>query len=264
MPAAPGVFSPHARAGGRCRRCRGSTASASWPRWSRRRVQRWPRTSASRGFRGGRAVRAALAAGSRSRCCPPSPSPGAGSTPTSSPPCRAGGRGHAAALDRAADHDPGLAGRYRTRPGRAHPRDPRWSWSCPWWSPPSSWPAGESSAFGALAGCWCHPRSRSACGSCTCRSRSDGFNGAGAFVDRHGRQFPKLGLGDVIRGLLSRGYLPYGNWGLPAACHPARLRHAGERGWCSPPAPAGESRPSPRRSCWCCNWRSWSARRPPA
>ncbi len=43
------------------------------------------------------------------------------------------------------------------------------------------------------------------------------FNGAGAFIDRHGRQFPTLGLGDVIRGLLSRGYLPYGNWGLPAA-----------------------------------------------
>lgn len=43
------------------------------------------------------------------------------------------------------------------------------------------------------------------------------FNGAGAFVDQHGRQFPTLGFGDVISGLLSRGYLPYGHWGLPAA-----------------------------------------------
>jgi 4-amino-4-deoxy-L-arabinose transferase-like glycosyltransferase len=42
------------------------------------------------------------------------------------------------------------------------------------------------------------------------------FNGAGAFIDHHGRQFPTLGPGDVIRGLLSRGYLPYGHWGLPA------------------------------------------------
>jgi len=42
------------------------------------------------------------------------------------------------------------------------------------------------------------------------------FNGAGAFVDRFGRQFPALGFGDVISGLLSRGYLPYGHWGLPA------------------------------------------------
>ncbi len=43
------------------------------------------------------------------------------------------------------------------------------------------------------------------------------FNGAGAFVDQHGRQFPTLGFGDVISGLLSRGYLPYGHWGLPSA-----------------------------------------------
>jgi 4-amino-4-deoxy-L-arabinose transferase-like glycosyltransferase len=43
------------------------------------------------------------------------------------------------------------------------------------------------------------------------------YNGAGAFVDQYGRQFPTLGFGDVISGLLSRGYLPYGHWGLPAA-----------------------------------------------
>jgi hypothetical protein len=42
------------------------------------------------------------------------------------------------------------------------------------------------------------------------------LNGAGAFLDLHGRQFPTLGLGDVAESLLSKGLLPYGRWGLPA------------------------------------------------
>jgi 4-amino-4-deoxy-L-arabinose transferase-like glycosyltransferase len=42
------------------------------------------------------------------------------------------------------------------------------------------------------------------------------LNGAGAFIDLHGRQFPTLGVGPVAESLLSTGLLPYGHWGLPA------------------------------------------------
>ncbi|MGZ4681424.1 MAG: glycosyltransferase family 39 protein [Acidimicrobiales bacterium] len=48
------------------------------------------------------------------------------------------------------------------------------------------------------------------------QSSTGRYNGAGAFIDQYGRQFPTLGVGDVARGLLSRGLLPYGTWALPA------------------------------------------------
>jgi hypothetical protein len=48
------------------------------------------------------------------------------------------------------------------------------------------------------------------------QSSTGRLNGAGAFIDLHGRQFPTLGIGDVAESLLSKGLLPYGHWGLPA------------------------------------------------
>ena len=67
------------------------------------------------------------------------------------------------------------------------------------------------------------------------------YNGAGAFVDQYGRQFPTLGFGDVISGLLSRGYLPVRPLGPPGRHHPAGVRDARGR------ARAGRSGRAPGR-----------------